>query len=80
MDQENKVLRFGAAVILCAIVFRLLSGGILAPVVRLLQNDRAVALMMFLETGRSEMVYDFVVEGLNVMFINGIAAEGFSLS
>ena len=33
-----------------------------------------------LETGRSEMVYDFVVEGLNVMFINGIAAEGFSLS
>lgn len=53
MDQENKVLRFGAAVILCAIVFRLLSGGILAPVVQLLQNDRAVALMMFLETGRS---------------------------
>ncbi len=32
------------------------------------------------ETGRTEPVYDIVVEGLNVMFINGIAAEGFSLS
>ena len=32
------------------------------------------------ETDRKELVYDFVVEGLNVMFVNGIAAEGFSLS
>lgn len=32
------------------------------------------------ETGRNEPVYDFVVEGLNVMFVNGVAAEGFSLS
>lgn len=31
-------------------------------------------------TGRTEMVYDFVVDGLNVFFVNGIAAEGFSLS
>jgi hypothetical protein len=31
------------------------------------------------ETDRKELVYDFVVEGLNVMFVNGIAAEGFSL-
>ena len=53
MDQENKVLRFGAAIILCAIVFRLLSGGILAPVAELLQNPKAVELLMFLETGRS---------------------------
>ncbi len=30
------------------------------------------------KTERSELVYDFIVEGLNVMFINGIAAEGFS--
>lgn len=29
-------------------------------------------------TERVEKVYDFVVDGLNVMFINGIAAEGFS--
>ena len=53
MDQESKVLRFGAAVILCAIVFRLLSGGILTPVAQLLQSPKAVALLMFLETGRS---------------------------
>ena len=32
------------------------------------------------ETDRTEQVYDFVVEGLNVMFVDGIAAEGFSLS
>ena len=32
------------------------------------------------ETGRTETVYDFVVEGLNVFFVNGIAAEGYSLS
>ena len=32
------------------------------------------------ETGRIETVYDFAVDGLNVFFINGIAAEGFSLS
>ena len=32
------------------------------------------------ETERKELVYDFAVEGLNVMFVNGVAAEGFSLS
>lgn len=58
MDQENKVLRFGAAIILCAIVFRLLSGGILAPVAELLQNPKAVELLMFLETGRSVRFHD----------------------
>jgi len=29
-------------------------------------------------TERVERVYDFVIEGLNVMFINGVAAEGYS--
>lgn len=32
------------------------------------------------QTGRQALVYDFVVDGLNVMFINGVAAEGYSLS
>ena len=32
------------------------------------------------KTGKTELVYDFVVNGLNVYFVNGIAAEGFSLS
>ncbi len=31
------------------------------------------------ETERNELVYDFVVEGLNVMFVNGIASEGYSV-
>lgn len=30
-------------------------------------------------TGKSEMVYDIEVDGINIMFINGVAAEGFSL-
>lgn len=58
MDQENKVLRFGAAVILCAIVFRLLSSGVFAPVAEFLRQPRAVAFLMFLETGRSIRLSD----------------------
>lgn len=53
MDQENKVLRLGAMVILCAILIRLLGSGILAPVVELLQQPKAVSILMLLETGRS---------------------------
>lgn len=30
-------------------------------------------------TGKNEMVYDIEVDGINIMFINGVAAEGFSL-
>lgn len=30
-------------------------------------------------TGKAEMVYDIEVDGINIMFINGVAAEGFSL-
>lgn len=30
-------------------------------------------------TGKTEMVYDIEVDGINIMFINGVAAEGFSL-
>ena len=32
------------------------------------------------ETDRTELVYDIIVDGLNVFFVNDIAAEGFSLS
>ena len=53
MNQENKVLRFGAALILCAILFRLLGSGVLTPAVQFLQEPKTVALLMFLETGRS---------------------------
>lgn len=30
-------------------------------------------------TGKTELVYDIEVDGINIMFINGVAAEGFSL-
>lgn len=30
-------------------------------------------------TGKTETVYDIEVDGINIMFINGVAAEGFSL-
>lgn len=30
-------------------------------------------------TGKTATVYDFEVEGINIMFINGVAAEGYSL-
>ena len=43
-------------------------------------DGESVGVENVVETGQSELVYDFVVEGLNVMFVNGIAAEGFSLS
>ena len=32
------------------------------------------------KTGKTEPVYDIIVEGLNVFFVNGVAAEGLSLS
>jgi len=31
------------------------------------------------ETGRKDKVYDIVVDGMNIMFINGMAAEGYGL-
>ena len=37
-----------------------------------------VAIDEVVRTDRTETVYDFVVDGYNVMFINGIAAEGYS--
>ena len=37
-----------------------------------------VAIDEVIRTDRTEIVYDFVVDGYNVMFINGIAAEGYS--
>ena len=45
----------------------------------LTQDGRRAGVQNVVKTDRCEMVYDFIVEGLNVMFINGIAAEGYSL-
>lgn len=52
MDLEHKSLRIGAAVIVCAIVLRAASLGFFRPLVQLLRQPEAAALLMFLETGR----------------------------
>ena len=52
MDLERKSLRIGAAVIVCAIVLRLGSTGFFRPLVELLRQPGAAAVLMFLETGR----------------------------
>ena len=44
----------------------------------LTQDGQRTGVKEVVKTERSEFVYDFIVEGLNVMFINGVAAEGFS--
>lgn len=52
MDHQRRSLQIGAAVIGAAIVLRLLSGGILAPVIEVLTRPETVAVLLYLETGR----------------------------
>ena len=41
-------------------------------------QGKQVAIDEVIRTERVEMVYDFAVDGYNVIFINGVAAEGYS--
>ena len=50
---ERKTLQVGAAVIACALLFRLLSGGVMETTVRALQQQKLAQIILFLETGRS---------------------------
>ena len=52
MDHQRRCLRTGAVIIGSAIILRLLSGGVLAPLVQLLTKPETVAVLMYLETGR----------------------------
>ena len=52
MDHENRSLRIGAAVILCALVLRLGAGGFFLPAVRFLSQPNIASLLIYLETGR----------------------------
>lgn len=52
MDHQRRSLRIGGAVLLGAVLLRLLSGGVLAPLLRLLTRPETVAVLMYLETGR----------------------------
>lgn len=52
MDMEKWCLRMGAAAVVCAILLRLSSGSALGAVVEALSSPEAVAVMLYLETGR----------------------------
>ena len=52
MQLEKRSLRFGAWVIVAAVVLRLLSNGALAPVIQKLLAPETACVLMFMETGR----------------------------
>lgn len=52
MDWENTVLKVGAAAVGCAIVFRLLSGGLPQRILSFLSRPETAAFVLYLETGR----------------------------
>ena len=52
MNLQRKSLQLGAAMVVCAIVLRLISTGAPAALVRTLSDPQALAVMLYLETGR----------------------------
>lgn len=58
MDQERRSLRVGAMVLAAAVVLRLISSGVLQPLVQALSKPETVAVLMYLETGRAIRYYD----------------------
>lgn len=52
MDWERKSIRLGAAVICCAVLLRLLSGGGAQRLFQAITSPSAVSVLLFLETGR----------------------------
>ena len=52
MDQHQRALRAGAAALACAIVFRLMSGGLPDKLLRWLSDPENQSFLLYLETGR----------------------------
>ena len=52
MDQQRKVLRMGAAVIVLAITLRFFGGGFFEPFAKALQDERVQSFLVYLQTGR----------------------------
>ena len=52
MDQHQRTLRAGAAALACAIVFRLMSGGLADKLLRWLSDPENQSFLLYLETGR----------------------------
>lgn len=51
-DLENKSLRVGAAAVICAVIFRLLAGGIWEKAVAFMTRPETAAFILYMETGR----------------------------
>lgn len=52
MDNERRSLRMGAAVIVCALLMRLLGGGLAARAAEFLSLPKITSLLVYIETGR----------------------------
>ena len=52
MDQQGKVLRFGAGIILLAVVLRLASADVFRPLAAFVQNPNIQSFLIYIETGR----------------------------
>lgn len=52
MEQERRSIRAGLAVIACAIVFRLISAGVLEQTLALLRHPAVASFQVYMETGR----------------------------
>lgn len=53
MDHQRQVLRTGAAVIVLAVILRLVGGGILTPLTEVLDDPKVLSLLVYLQTGRA---------------------------
>ena len=53
MEQQQRSLRFGAAMILCALLFRLFTSGVPERIVSWLTEPNTAAFVTYLETGRN---------------------------
>lgn len=52
MDNEGRSLRMGAAVVVCALLMRLLGGGLAGRVAQFLAQPKISSFLIYLETGR----------------------------
>ena len=52
MDHQQRSLRFGASVVLCALLLRLAGTGFFRPVAEFLAKPNIAAFLIYLETGR----------------------------
>lgn len=57
MDQQERSLRVGAFVIICALVLRLAASGFFRPAAELLARPQVAAWLLYLETGRVARCY-----------------------